>query len=257
MLFVLFVLLMIYLAAASQTIMLHRFASHEQFKFRKAAYEKLAWFTVYLTMGVSFLSPRAYARLHRAHHAYSDQDKDPHSPHNIRNPVRFLWNQYLEYKKRRSPDETDEPRFCKNLPTTFLDRWNDNLLRVPILLIWIAIFYWFAPTWYAWVLFPLVIAISPVHGFIVNNFAHRFGYRNYESDDHSTNFTIFKMDALCLGECFQNNHHHDPSASNFAHFDGEWDPGYYLLRLLEMCKIVEIKRIGPLQELVLSEATVA
>ena len=35
----------------------------------------------YVFEGASFLNPRAYAMMHREHHAFSDTEKDPHSPH--------------------------------------------------------------------------------------------------------------------------------------------------------------------------------
>jgi stearoyl-CoA desaturase (delta-9 desaturase) len=44
-------------------------------------WEKFFYLFTYITQGASYLTPRPYAIMHRMHHAYSDQEKDPHSPH--------------------------------------------------------------------------------------------------------------------------------------------------------------------------------
>ena len=45
------------------------------------AWERIFYFMAFIFEGASFLNPRAYAMMHREHHAYSDTEKDPHSPH--------------------------------------------------------------------------------------------------------------------------------------------------------------------------------
>jgi stearoyl-CoA desaturase (Delta-9 desaturase) len=60
--------------------------------------------------------PRAYAILHRMHHAYSDTPKDPHSPHHTENLFTMMWktkniyNDYFSFKLK--PEE----RFSKDVP---------------------------------------------------------------------------------------------------------------------------------------------
>jgi len=69
-----------FLSLFFQTFSQHRHASHRMFttnKFRERVFYLLA----YLFEGASFLNPCAYALMHRAHHAYSDTEQDPHSPH--------------------------------------------------------------------------------------------------------------------------------------------------------------------------------
>ncbi|HJY23269.1 MAG TPA: hypothetical protein VJ279_10310, partial [Hanamia sp.] len=59
---------------------LHRFASHKMFTTSKN-WERAFYLMTWFTQGSSYLVPRAYAVMHRMHHAYSDTEKDPHSPH--------------------------------------------------------------------------------------------------------------------------------------------------------------------------------
>ncbi|MBT4791240.1 MAG: hypothetical protein HON90_06690 [Halobacteriovoraceae bacterium] len=92
-------------------------------------------------------------------------------------------------------------------------------------------------------IYPLALAAGllghPIQGIFVNYFGHignRFGgYRNFETDDQSCNNPIV---ALCIfGEGYQNNHHHDSSAVNFAMAKGEFDFGYQVCRLLRFFKL--------------------
>lgn len=68
-----------YLSLFSQTFLMHRYAAHGAFQMSKF-WERFFYVVAYITMGSSYLSPKAYAIMHRLHHAYTDQPEDPHSP---------------------------------------------------------------------------------------------------------------------------------------------------------------------------------
>src|SRR5438132_11731197 len=72
------------ISAFFQSFFHHRYASHRMFSMTPRA-EKTFHLLTYLAQGSSYLSPRAYAILHREHHAYSDTVKDPHATGRIRN----------------------------------------------------------------------------------------------------------------------------------------------------------------------------
>ena len=73
-----------YLSLFSQTFFLHRYSAHKMFTMNKF-WERFFYFFTYITQGSSYLNPRSYAILHRMHHAYSDTERDPHSPHHTEN----------------------------------------------------------------------------------------------------------------------------------------------------------------------------
>ena len=73
-----------------QTFYLHRYGAHKMFNMSKF-WENVFFGLTYITFGSSFLSPRAYAILHRMHHAYSDTEQDPHSPHNFADVFKMMW----------------------------------------------------------------------------------------------------------------------------------------------------------------------
>ena len=60
------------------------------------------------------------------------------------------------------------------------------------------VYYLFATEIWLWALLPMQFLFSPIHGAIINWFAHKYGYRNYEVKDTSRNFLPF--DFLMMGE---------------------------------------------------------
>ncbi len=69
-----------FLSLFFQTFFQHRYAAHRMFTTSKF-WERVFYLMAYFCEGTSFLTLRAYAIMHREHHAYSDTAKDPHSPH--------------------------------------------------------------------------------------------------------------------------------------------------------------------------------
>ena len=63
----------------------------------------------------------------------------------------------------------------------------------------------FATAWWMYLLIPVHILMGPVHGTIVNWFAHKIGYTNHDVDNTSKNLMPF--DPFMLGEGYHNNHH--------------------------------------------------
>ena len=87
------------------------------------------YFCTFLFQGSSFLNPRAYAIMHRMHHAYSDTEKDPHSPHFIKDVWGLMIktkNIYLDYRKFKLEPE---PEFRDRYPTWGTD--STHLLPMP------------------------------------------------------------------------------------------------------------------------------
>jgi len=203
------------------------------------AWERVFFVFAYLTQGSSYMSPRSYGIMHRMHHAYTDTDKDPHSPSYDKNLFAMMWrsrNVYHNIQTGRSPVET---RFTKNLPEwKWFDFWGNSLLSR---LLWVGFYTWlyieFAPSFWFLLLLPIHITMGAVHGIIINWFAHKYGHTNFPSTNTSRN--LFKVDWLMMGESYHNNHHVFPSRSNFASRKGEFDFCYPIIRLLRKLKIIK------------------
>ena len=80
--------------------------------------------------------------------------------------------------------------------------------------------------------------MGPIHGFIVNWFGHRVGYRNFdEIKDNSKN--SLPLDFLMMGELYQNNHHKFPNKRNFALKWFELDIGYVVASFFKKINVVD------------------
>jgi stearoyl-CoA desaturase (delta-9 desaturase) len=226
-----------------QTFFLHRYASHGMFTFKRG-WERFFYLLTYLFQGASFLVPSAYAWLHRAHHAYSDTEKDPHSPHMSRNVFEMMWRTKRKYSPFAHGRALPEPRFAAYTPQwPALDKLGSNYaLRV----LWGAgytLFYLaFAPHWAFFLLLPAHFLMGPIQGAMVNWAGHMYGYRNFDTRDRSRNVEPWAF--IGLGELFQNNHHRHPQSANFAARAFEFDPTYPFILGLERLGILELKYKG-------------
>lgn len=207
-------------------------------------WEKVFYMMTLLFLGSSFLNPRAYAIMHRMHHAYSDTEKDPHSPHFIKDVWGLMIktkNIYLDYQRYKIEPE---PQFRDRYPTwAFVDKIGDSwITRLLFGLLYVAFYVAFATHWWMFLLLPIHFFMGPIHGAIVNWCGHKYGYSNFDNDDHSKNTLPF--DFLMLGELFQNNHHKKPNDVNFAKRWFEFDPSYPVIKLMHKLKIIQLRKVG-------------
>src|SRR6185503_8335610 len=230
-----------YFSLFMQTFLHHRYASHRAFSMSKF-WERFFYLAAYFTQGSSYISPRVYAIMHRMHHAYTDTDKDPHSPANDRNLFLMMW-QVRRFVLDLFDNKMEiEPRFLKNLPDwQILDKiGHSNLSRLIWIGVYVTFYILFAPSAWWFLLLPLHIVMLPVQGVIINWFAHKYGSVNFKMKNTSTN--LFKVDLLMMGEAYHNNHHKNPSATNFGFRWHELDPTYQVIRLLNWMKIIRIHK---------------
>jgi stearoyl-CoA desaturase (delta-9 desaturase) len=194
----------------------------------------------YIVQGSSYMSPRVYGILHRMHHAYTDTALDPHSPSFDKSLLKMMWRTSYTYVMIKKNKVEVEERFSKNTPEyNWLDRWGNTWYSR---ILWSAAYTWFyiafAPSAWWYLLIPVHILMGPIHGMIINWFAHKYGEVNFETDNTSKN--LFKVDLLMLGEGYHNNHHKFPSRGNFAAKHGEFDPVYPIIVLFNKLKIIRL-----------------
>ena len=195
------------LSVLMQSLFQHRYAAHRMYTMGPKTERSLHLLTA-LVQGSSYLEPRAYAILHREHHAFADTERDPHSPAHHGNPARMM----LATARRYAGFVTRRGQYA---------------------------------------LLPLHFVMGPVHGAIVNWCGHRYGYRNFRTRDESRN--SLPVDALCMGELFQNNHHARPANPDFASRRFELDPTWQVMRLLARLKLIRIAHVPRAHEAVAVE----
>jgi stearoyl-CoA desaturase (delta-9 desaturase) len=222
-----------------QTFFLHRYAAHQMCTM-SAGWERFFHLCTYLAQGSSFLSPRGYAILHRMHHAFSDTDKDPHSPRNYSNVMAMMLDTKKRYDAFAYRREAPEPRFAGGYPDwPALDRLSQSWAsRVAWAAAYTAFYVAVDPAAWLYLLLPLHFVMGPIHGAIVNWCGHRYGYRNFAINDDSRN--TLAVDFLTAGELFQNNHHKLGKNPNFAVRWFEIDPAFQVMRVLDKLGVIEL-----------------
>ena len=229
------------LSVLFQSLFQHRFAAHRMYDMPKRT-ERVMHFLAFLVQGSSYLNPRAYAILHREHHAFSDTDHDPHTPWLHSNALSMMWKTKKRYSDYAHGRAQPEPRFDGGFPDwpwleEFADAWPTRLAFG----MFYSVFYLsFATHWWQLAfMLPFHFVMGPVHGAIVNWAGHKYGYQNFDNGDKSRNTLPF--DFLTMGELFQNNHHKWAASPDFAARWFELDPGWQVLKLLALARVVTIR----------------
>jgi len=210
-------------------------------------WERTFYMFTYITQGASYLSPRGYAILHRMHHAYTDTEKDPHSPKYFSNIFSMMWHTSNIYSRILNKKIIPEKQFLKNLPDwpAFEKIANSGISKILWVFVYIAFYIFFAPSAWWFLLLPFTITMGPLHGAIINWFAHKYGYVNFKQKNTSRN--LLPVDVIMMGEAYHNDHHEHPSDANFGVRWFEIDPVYYIILLFNKLRIV---RLNPQRSLV-------
>ncbi|HVT85421.1 MAG TPA: acyl-CoA desaturase [Chitinophagaceae bacterium] len=230
-----------YFSLFTLTFLQHRYASHAVFSMSKP-WERFFYLLAYTAQGSAYVSPRTFAIMHRMHHAYTDTEKDPHSPKYDKNVFTLMWNTRAFSTSIFEGKFIPEERFLKNLPDwENLDRWAHSWMsRVMWMLIYILIYILLAPSAWWYLLIPFHILTVPILAVIINWVAHKFGTVNYEMKNTSKN--LWPFDIIMLGEAYHNNHHKFPGSPNMGRKWYEIDPVYPVILLLHKLRIVKINK---------------
>ncbi|MXV37997.1 acyl-CoA desaturase [Flavobacteriaceae bacterium Ap0902] len=234
-----------YLSLFTQTFFHHRYAAHGTFTMSRF-WEKFFHVVSFVFQGSSYLSPYAYGVMHRLHHAYADTEKDPHSPKYDKNIFTMMWRTRGIYKAIDEGTAAIDPKFTKGVPKwRAFDRFAENgLVRSLWVVLYIVLYYFYADQWWLYVLIPIHAVMGPFHGVIINWFAHKYGYRNFEVKDTSMN--LMPVDVLMLGEGLHNNHHKYGGRAKFSVKWFEFDPVYPIIWFFDKIGIIKIKKKDPL-----------
>jgi stearoyl-CoA desaturase (delta-9 desaturase) len=224
-----------------QTFFCHRYAAHEMFSMSKS-WEKVFYFFTWLFQGSSYLSARSYGILHRMHHFYVDTEDDVHSPKHDKEIIKMMLKTRNIYNSIHFGVLKVDSRFLNNLPDwkSFDKFASHTISRILWGFLYIGFYIEFATEWWMYLFLPFHFISSPIHGVIINWFAHKIGYRNHDVEDTSTN--LFPIDLIMLGEGLHNNHHRMSLRANFAQKWFEFDPTYVIILLFDKLGIIQLKK---------------
>lgn len=242
------VLILTQITIFAVTVYLHRCQAHRALDLHPIV-SHFFRFWLWMTTG---MVTKAWAAIHRKHHAKVETEDDPHSPQ-----VKGIWKVLLEgaelYRKEARDQETLE-RYGEGTPDDWIERniytrhsamgitlmmIIDLVLFGPIgLTIWAIQMAWI-PFWAAGV---------------VNGIGHYIGYRNFECPDASRN--ISPIGFFIGGEELHNNHHTYGTSAKFSVKWWEFDSGWLLIRLLQVFGLAKPKRVPPKPKMVQNKTAV-
>jgi len=192
-------------------------------------------------------STREWVAVHRKHHALCERDGDPHSPR-VYGLKKVLLEGAELYRGAARDRETLE-KYAKGTPNDWLE---NNLYHHPkrsyfgIVLLVVADLVLFGVP--GIIMIALQLSNMPfMAAGIVNGLCHAKGYRNFETDDASTN--LWPLGLLVAGEELHNNHHAFPTSARFSMRPHEVDMGWLHLKVLVAFGLAKIRRVASMPEL--------
>jgi len=217
-------------AVFSTTIYLHRTATHKALELHPALVFVFR-FVLWVTTG---LHTKEWVAVHRKHHAFTDEEGDPHSPLLAGFWSVQLGNVFHYIRTAHNPEVIE--RYARDIDEGWWDRHVFRFgalgLAIGTTLLCLVLGLWwgvFAAVVHA-VMYVFVLSSS------INGLCHTFGYRNF--DNTATNVRLVAL--LTGGEGLHNNHHGYPRSPKFSwRFSrkGEIDPAWPVIRLLIALKL--------------------
>ncbi len=201
----------------------HRLLTHRGFKVPKWLEYVLSVFgTLALQSG-----PLSWVTTHRMHHAFTDTDKDPHSPRHGAYWAHIGWifrgtaqNHTLEAMERYCPDFVND-RFHRLL---------NKYYYVPLAVLAVGLFAAGGWTMVLWGVF-LKTVVGWHFTWLVNSGTHIWGSRRFKTRDDSRNNALIA--AVTFGEGWHNNHHAFPRSARHGLAWYEFDINWIQIKILE------------------------
>jgi stearoyl-CoA desaturase (delta-9 desaturase) len=223
------------------TLYYHRDQAHRAIDLHPALRH---FFRLWLWMNTG-ANTKEWVAVHRKHHARCEQVGDPHSP-TIFGLKHVLLQGAELYRAEAANPETLE-KYSQGTPDDWVERriysrWPNGGIA---LLVLVDVLLFGVP---GIILLSVQLITMPLLAAgIINGLGHAKGYRNFETEDASTNLWPFAL--LVAGEELHNNHHAFPSSAKFSIRRGEVDFGWLHIKLLAALRLVKVRRLAPQPEL--------
>lgn len=234
-----FVLVMISMMAI--TLYLHRDQAHRAIDLHPVLRQ---FFRFWLWINTGMQTDQ-WVAVHRKHHALCEREGDPHSP-KVFGLSKVLLEGAELYKLEASRPDVVE-KYSRGTPRDWMQRnvywrWPNGGI---VLLVLTCLVLLGAP---GIIILGVQLLATPVLAAgVINGLAHNKGYRNFETDDASTNLTPFAI--LIGGEELHNNHHAFPTSAKFSVRWWEFDIGWMYICILRFVGLCSVRRIAPQPQL--------
>ena len=240
------------LTAIGITVGFHRLLTHRSFQTSKPLEYAFAILGSMAVQGpvISWVAD------HRKHHAHTDEEGDPHSPHvghdgGVRGVLSGLWHAHTGWLMS-TQGRADWKRYA---PDLYEDTGMRTISRRFVLLVFASLAipalagYLVSGTLVGaltGLLWGGLVRIFFVHHvtWSVNSVCHFLGSRRFDTDDRSTN--VFWLAIPSLGESWHHNHHAFPRSAVHGLKRWEPDPSAMIISALERVGLARnVVRISP------------
>jgi len=227
----LFVALFLYWVTVGLGISLgyHRLHTHRSYKIPKL----LEYF--FAVCGASTLEggPIFWVATHRIHHQKSDQEGDPHSPHD------GAWWSHVGWILVGEAKHNNTAMMSKYAPDLAKDRfyvWLNNYHWVPVFALAVVLFAMGGLPFVLWgMCVRIVVGLHAT--WLVNSATHMWGSRRFATRDDSKNNWWVAL--LTFGEGWHNNHHAHPTSARHGLAWYEFDLSWIELKVLKSLGIAK------------------
>jgi stearoyl-CoA desaturase (delta-9 desaturase) len=235
--YVVVALALTHVTIAAVTIFLHRCQAHRGLDLHPVV-SHIFRFWLWLTTG---MVTKEWVAIHRKHHARVETVDDPHSPQTRGIGTVLLKGTEL-YRAEAKNLETRE-KYGTGTP----DDWIERNLYTPLswqgcgvmLIVNMALFGAVGLT--IWAVQMMWIPITAAG--IINGLGHYWGYRNFATQDASTN--IVPWGIVIGGEELHNNHHAYGTSAKLSSRWFEFDLGWGYIRGLQMMGLATVRKVAP------------
>jgi stearoyl-CoA desaturase (delta-9 desaturase) len=208
----------------------HRYFSHRAFSTSRAFQFVLAL----LSQSSAQKSVLWWAAKHRHHHLHSDTERDVHSPRH----KGFLYSHvgWIFARRHAKTDLVKVADFARYPELMWLHRYE----LVPAIAL--GVLCWLIEGWPGLVVGFFWSTVILYHGtFCINSLAHVRGRKRYVTGDDSRNNWLLAV--FTMGEGWHNNHHACQSSVRQGFRWWEFDPTFYILKVLSWLRVVwDLKR---------------
>ena len=172
--------------------------------------------------------PLTWVTTHRIHHAFTDQERDPHSP---RHGTYWAHMGWIMRGKAQNQTPADMKRYCPDFADDPFHQWLNKYYWVPITIVAAGLF-----AIGGWTMVVWGVVLKTVVGWhftwLVNSATHLWGTRRFETRDDSRNNALIA--AVTFGEGWHNNHHAYPRSARHGLRWFEFDINWIQIRMLEI-----------------------
>ncbi|MGN6188642.1 MAG: acyl-CoA desaturase [Conexibacter sp.] len=197
---------------------------------------------------------------HRKHHAFADEEGDPHSPHvnaedGWRGALKGLWHAHVGWMLTDSHGRASAHRYAPDLVKDRPIRWVNSTfffwialtLLLPALAGYLLTGFSLkgAATGFLWGGLVRIFLLHHVT-WSINSVCHFFGTRRFDVEDESRN--VFWLALPSLGEAWHHNHHAFPTSAyhGLRLWERMADPSGLLIATMERLRLVRnVVRVSP------------